>query len=252
MMRSETVKFAVILFIFAGLAGLALSGAFRVTQERIAQNDGGVERDALNAVLPAHDNDPFADAFAWEKYRNALLAASPQLFPAAGDPFWQEMVYPAKQGAAYNGAALQVSKTGYGGAVQTAIGVDGDGNLVSIRIVAMAQETPGLGTKVAEPDFLTRVQFADVASRTFRTLANTPRFAVDKDGGSIAAITGATISSRAVVDAVGLGMQRLAALWQLPAAATAPTGTAPAAPAPAAAPATAPDAHSGATREGHR
>ena len=211
-MKSEPVRFAVILLLFAGIAGLALGATFQLTRDRIADNDAGVLREALNAVLPEHDNDPFADKFAWEKYREPLLAAEAALFPPAGDVFWAGEIYPARRGGAWNGAALQVAKVGYGGPVVTVIGVDGKGDLVNVRVSSFAQETPGLGTKVTEPAFLAGLQYKDRAANVFRSLANTANFAVSKDGGEIAAVTGATISSRAVVDAVALGMKRLAAL----------------------------------------
>ncbi|HNW92483.1 MAG TPA: RnfABCDGE type electron transport complex subunit G [bacterium] len=236
MMKNETVKFAVLLFLFAGLAGLALGATYQLTRERIAANDDGVRRTALEAVLPVHDNNPFAEKFAWEKYREALLAAAPAEFPPAGDAFWQSEVFPAMQGGTWNGAALQVERIGYGGPVQTAIGVDGAGNLVNIRVVACAQETPGLGTKAAERAFLDGVQYQDPAARVCRSLANTANFSVNKDGGDIAAVTGATISSRAVINAVAQGMRRLAALQQVWLA--------------AAASAVATDAKTGATRPG--
>lgn len=225
-MKNETMKFAAVLFLFAGIAGLALGATFQLTQARIAANDSGVLREALNAVLPPHDNDPFADKFAWEKYRAPLLAAAAADFPPAGDAFWAGEVYPARRGGAWNGAALQVEKTGYGGPVATVIGVDGRGDLVNIRVSSFAQETPGLGTKVTEPAFLDGLQYKDRAANIFRSLTNTANFAVSKDGGEIAAVTGATISSRAVVDAVALGMKRLAALQRVqaePARLAAPT-----------------------------
>lgn len=211
-MKNETVKFAVMLFLFAGIAGLALGATFQLTQVRIADNDAGVLREALSAVLPPHDNDPFADKFAWEVHRVRLLAANAGLFPAAGDAFWRGEVYPARRGGNWNGAALQVQETGYGGPVVTVIGVDGRGALVNIRVSYFAQETPGLGTKITEPAFLDGLQYKDRAAQVFRSLDNTENFSVNKDGGEIAAVTGATISSRAVVNAVAQGVARLAVL----------------------------------------
>jgi electron transport complex protein RnfG len=59
-------------------------------------------------------------------------------------------------------------------------------------------ETPGLGAKIREPKFKDRFKN--------RTLSNTT-WAVKKDAGDIDGITGATISSRAVIDAIKEGLE---------------------------------------------
>ena len=72
------------------------------------------------------------------------------------------------------------------------VGFTGDGKLNGIDVLSQ-KETPGLGAKVDTEAF----------TRQFRglSLADT-KWAVDKDGGDIDGITAATISSRAVVDAI--------------------------------------------------
>jgi electron transport complex protein RnfG len=57
-------------------------------------------------------------------------------------------------------------------------------------------ETPGVGTRVREEGFT--AQFTGLSGDTFM---------VKKDGGTIDAITGATVSSRAVTDAVTAAMK---------------------------------------------
>lgn len=63
--------------------------------------------------------------------------------------------------------------------------------LKGIKIVEPISETPGLGAKVLDTDFQSQFE-----GMTYGDIA------LDKDGGSIDAITGATISSKAVVDGV--------------------------------------------------
>ena len=76
------------------------------------------------------------------------------------------------------------------------IGVDLESaGLTGIGVTTMS-ETPGVGTRVREPAFA--AQFAGMPGNSI--------FKVKKDGGPIDTITGATISSRAVADAVGAAM----------------------------------------------
>jgi len=80
------------------------------------------------------------------------------------------------------GVAFKASGKGYSSIVETIVGMKTDGTIVAIKILSQ-NETPGLGAKVVEPEF--SGQFAD-----------------KKDLSGIQAITGATISSKAVIDSV--------------------------------------------------
>lgn len=86
-------------------------------------------------------------------------------------------------------AFLAVGK-GYGGDIDILVGLEDETTLKGIAVIAHA-ETPGLGDKILAPDFTDRfvgVNIADVA--------------VPDEGGKIDAITGSTISTKAVIDAV--------------------------------------------------
>ena len=86
-------------------------------------------------------------------------------------------------------AFLAVGK-GYGGDIDILVGLEDETTLKGIAVIAHA-ETPGLGDKILAPDFTDRfvgVGIADVA--------------VPDEGGKIDAITGSTISTKAVIDAV--------------------------------------------------
>ncbi len=86
-------------------------------------------------------------------------------------------------------AFLAIGK-GYGGDIDILVGLEDETTLKGIAVIAHA-ETPGLGDKILAPDFTDRfvgVNIADVA--------------VPDEGGKIDAITGSTISTKAVIDAV--------------------------------------------------
>jgi electron transport complex protein RnfG len=77
------------------------------------------------------------------------------------------------------------------------LGLDPNGMIYGVEIVRHG-ETPGLGAKIATPQF--RDQFKG------RSLSNT-EFKLKKDGGDLDQVTGATISPRAIVKAVREGME---------------------------------------------
>ena len=83
-----------------------------------------------------------------------------------------------------------VSGKGYGGDIRLMVGLTKDRKVVSYQVLA-ANETPGLGAKLGDTSFAG--QFAGKATAGLK---------VKKDGGDIEAITGATITSRAVCGAI--------------------------------------------------
>jgi electron transport complex protein RnfG len=68
------------------------------------------------------------------------------------------------------------------------------GKILNVNVLSQA-ETPGLGTKMAEPE---NVLLKSVRGKNPAEI----NLAVKKDGGDVDALTAATISSRAYVDAV--------------------------------------------------
>ena len=86
---------------------------------------------------------------------------------------------------------------GYGGDISVMTGVDAEGKVTGVNILSHA-ETAGLGAKAAEQDFRDR----------FIGLVNGITVSKDKAGdNSIDAITGATITSRAVTEAVNAAIE---------------------------------------------
>ena len=99
-------------------------------------------------------------------------------------------------------AAEGHSDRGYGGPIDLMIGFDASGKVCGYRVLRQT-ETPGLGTKVDAPAFR-----GQIVGRP----AGDTCWTVRKDGGEIDAITGATISSRAVLEAVRDAIRRREAL----------------------------------------
>ena len=82
------------------------------------------------------------------------------------------------------GAAFRASGKGYSSTIETMVGMLKDGTIKAIKILSQ-NETPGLGARVAEDSFTSRF-----SNRGMQNL------------NEVEAITGATISSRAVIDSV--------------------------------------------------
>src|SRR5690606_32206308 len=89
-------------------------------------------------------------------------------------------------------AVLSYSDLAFGGRMSVMVGFDAEGRISGVQTVGHT-ETPGLGSKITLPNF---------TSQFLGQTAEGGRLAVDKDGGEVDAITAATISSRAFVDAV--------------------------------------------------
>jgi len=91
------------------------------------------------------------------------------------------------------GVAVEgVSKNGYGGEIRVMAGFTADGRLHDFQVLSAPGETPGLGTKIQ----------SDAFRLPLRGRPATAGWTLKKDGGDIDAVTAATISSRAVLEAL--------------------------------------------------
>lgn len=97
------------------------------------------------------------------------------------------------------GYVVEVTPSGFGGAIDMVVGVSTDGTVTGVSIVSMS-ETSGLGANASKDAF--RSQYVGLSGE----------LAVNKDGGEIDALTGATITSRAVTDGVNTALRVAAEL----------------------------------------
>lgn len=175
----DIARLVIALTLISTAAGVILAVTNRITTAPIDSAGSRQYGESLALVLPAFDNQPNLTTFDVND----------------GEQTWTFHV--ARKGGRYVGAAFVASsKKGYGGEISLMIGVTAEGRVRKIRILSQ-QETPGLGTKVTEAPFAS--QFDD------RSITGTV-WAVRKDHGDIDAVTGATISSRAVLEAVRAGL----------------------------------------------
>ncbi len=92
------------------------------------------------------------------------------------------------------GCVVRVSLNGFGGAIDMMVGVDTNRTVTGVSIISHS-ETASLGANCTREDF--RAQFVGA----------TGSLAVTKDGGAIDALTGATVTSRAVTKGVNLALE---------------------------------------------
>jgi len=193
------------------VASGVLSVANHYTQDARAAAKLEEKSRALVQVLPAFDNQPLEDTAVAE-----LDARAVTFFRARrGD----EVVGYAGQG---------FSDRGFGGRIEVLVGFETDGRLRRI-IVTGHTETPGLGSIATDRKAMRSLKDlfggrdgantpdSGVPPCTYldqyegRMAAADPAFTLDKDGGEIQAVSGATISSRAIADAVTVVTKAFAA-----------------------------------------
>jgi len=119
------------------------------------------------------------------------------IFPEMTDFKYLDKYYEIYAGNDIAGFAFTLKGKGYGGDINMLAGIDSNYNVKAISILSNT-ETPGLGTKIAESSFTD--QFKGLGQQDV---------GLTIDGGKIDAITGATISSKAVADALRGQMEEI-------------------------------------------
>ena len=167
-----------LLLICAVTAGL-LAGVNSITAPIIDELNAAKTQEAISAVLPGGFDTEIAD------YADASGIVS--------------KVY---QGA--NGYAVEVGPGGFDNTITMMVGIDNEGKVLGISVVSHT-ETAGLGA-VADADTPKGIAFREQFVGTSGSVS------VTKDGGMMDAITGATITSRAICVGVNAALDCVAGL----------------------------------------
>ena len=125
----------------------------------------------------------------WQKEQK-ILRMLDEIFPNMTEYTLENDIYMIYADGAEIGFAFLAIGKGYGGNIDILVGLEDETTIKGVTIISHL-ETPGLGARVTESSF--RDQFAGL---------NIDDVVLKRDGGQIDAITGATISSGAVVDAI--------------------------------------------------
>lgn len=160
-------------------AAVTLASVYTLTKEPIAVSKTAKQQNAIKEVLPAYEKLGDVEKIAIE----------------TGDSLNVFKAYDKNN--QFIGAAVEsVSHKGFAGDIKIMVGFDKNGNIVNYSVLEQ-KETPGLGTKMVDW-FKTDKGNQNVRGKN----PVTNKLTVNKDGGEVDAITAATISSRAFLDAV--------------------------------------------------
>ena len=177
---NEMVKMVVVLTVLSSVAGGVLAAVHNGTASQIeAQQLEFVKGPAIKAILAGASNDPIQDRF------------------KIVDGDVERSVFVGKFNGKANTIAFEGFGKGFAGDVGVMVGVNMDTDKLVGAAVTVHSETPGLGANAKDKPDLTA---------QFKGLPVTDSFTVTKDGGQINAISGATITSRAVCVAVTKAM----------------------------------------------
>ena len=179
--KNEFVQLGGILCAITLVVALALGAVNAVTAGPIAEQNAQKIKDSLENVMPGAESEQIDVPEGTTVTTETKNATSVTILSA----------YKMTKDGADAGYCVEVGPTGFGGAVDTMVGIDSDGKVAGISVISASSETPGLGARSTEPEF--QAQFAGQVGT---------EVAVAKDGGSIDALTGATITSRAVSEGV--------------------------------------------------
>ncbi len=179
----EILRLIYVLTAICVAAGLTLAGVYEVTKEPIRLTMlRELKAPAVQAVLKGYDNKPM------EEMINIPLEpdekGKPQSLP----------VFPAKKGGQTFAVAFETSAKGYGGPIGVMVGVDVASQKLTGVAVVSHSETPGLGSRTKDdPKFAQSFVGKELTK--------------DLTKSDIDALSGATISTNAVVAAVNQARQ---------------------------------------------
>jgi len=172
----EMIKLVFVLTVLSSLSGGLLAAIRSGTQERIkGQVLQFVQGPAIRSIMAGASNDPITDRFTLE------INGKEQNF------------FVGKFDGKAKLVAFETQGPGYGGDVGMMVAVDLESGKFSGVSVTTHNETPGMGARIqTDKDF--NKQFVGLP------VNSAPK--VNKDGGAINAMSGATITSRAATVAV--------------------------------------------------
>ena len=184
---NKIIKNTIILTLIPVIAGLGLGLVYEVTNDPIAAAQEDAKKEAWQAVFPDASLDDFVAAEVDQAVAEQVVA----------DLGVQATVDEVCTVGDLGYVVTTTDKEGYGGDIQITVGITTDGTVSGVSILSIS-ETAGLGMKATQPEFYEQYQGKQTES-----------FYVSKDGGNgepIDALSGATITSRAVTGAVNTAL----------------------------------------------
>ncbi len=170
----ENIKLGSILLLIAAIAGLLLGFAYEITKVPIENKQKEEQALAMKQILPVADEFKKSDK------------------DISSDANLQALFEGTKSGK-LSGYLFTVKTSGYGGTITMMVGISTDGKVEGIKILSHS-ETPGLGSNAEKPKFSDQYK-GKLAEKELSV------------GSDIQAMTGSTITSKAVTNGVNTAIK---------------------------------------------
>lgn len=157
----QTLRFGITLGLICAFSGLALAVVFNSTKERILAQSRLEETKAIKEILPEVGNFEAVEGNGQIMYYKIL-----------------------DRKGKFTAVVFKALAKGYSSDIEVLVGMYQDGKISAVKILSQ-NETPGLGTRIEEPNFLEQFTNKDALQLS-----------------GVQTIAGATISSKAVLEAV--------------------------------------------------
>lgn len=180
----EIIRIGMILFIITAISAVLLAFVNLKTAPKIAENEIQKTQEAMKVLLPE--------------------AASFEKLEPSDNPAVTERYLALDEAGNTAGTCVIASVNGYGGEIQVLTGVNAEGNVTGVDILSHS-ETPGLGANAVKEDF--KGQFTGKSGELSVVKTNAGEHEIN-------AMSGATITSRAVTEAVNTGISESARILE--------------------------------------
>ena len=167
----QGLRLGLSLFLITAAAALILSLVNALTAGPIARRQAAERQAAMEAVMPG------ANVF------SELYSVDETI----------ERISGAYIGTTFLGYCVEVAPNGFGGAISLMVGVADGGDITGVAILDHS-ETPGLGARAAQPEFLDQY------------IGKSGTVTVNSGRNAINAVSGATITSKAVTSGVNTAL----------------------------------------------
>lgn len=175
------------LVIITLVAGLSLAAVYEITKTPIERAEEKAEQAAYRSVMPQ------AQVF-------EPMPFTPIELPV-GVTVDEIQVARAEDRSLMGYVVKATSGNGYGGALTVAVGLDSTGGILGVSVISQS-ETAGLGSKCTEKSFTDK----------FVGLTGRVEYTKDGEAGKVDALSGATVTTKAVVEAVNAALDQV---WQI-------------------------------------
>lgn len=189
----STLKNVLTLTLITLVAGFLLGYVYDITKQPIADMAERTKQEAYKTVFPSATSFDASDELNVDK-ANGIVEAN-----GIGGVVINEALYALDNSGNKLGLVITATtKEGYGGDIKISMGIDNEGTMLGVEILSIS-ETAGLGMKANTDEFKGQFRDKKVSQFSYTKTGATQDFEID-------ALSGATITTKAFVNAVNAGV----------------------------------------------